>query len=78
MNLDWDYKKREIHISMLDYAVEALISFQHNSPKNCKINHIHTPSQNMEKRLNMPKINILPPSLENMAKIPSKMSQEIS
>ena len=33
MTLDWDYKRIEVHISMLDYVVEALIFFQHNAPK---------------------------------------------
>ena len=33
MNLDWDYKKLEVHISMLDYLAEALIHFQHNAPQ---------------------------------------------
>ena len=44
MNLDWDYEKREVYISILDYVVEALIRFQHNAPppKKRKINQIHT------------------------------------
>ena len=33
MNLDWDYDKREVHISMLDYVEEALKRFFHDKPK---------------------------------------------
>ena len=33
MTLDWNYKKHEVNISMLDYVAEALIHFQHNDPK---------------------------------------------
>ena len=32
MTLYWDYKKREVYISMIDYVSEALIRFQHNAP----------------------------------------------
>ena len=42
MNLDWDYERCEVHISTMDYVVEALIRFQHNFPQNRKINHTHT------------------------------------
>ena len=54
---------------MLNYIAEALILFKHNAPQNRKLNHIHTSSQNMEKKCNMLKINILPPSLEKMEKV---------
>ena len=33
MTLDLDYKKIEVHISMLDYMAEAQIRFEHNAPK---------------------------------------------
>ena len=42
MDLEWDYKKQEVHISILDYIAEALILFQHIPPKNRKTNRIHT------------------------------------
>ena len=33
LTLDWDYIKREVHLSMLDYVPAALIRFQHTAPK---------------------------------------------
>ena len=33
MNLNWDYDKREVHISMLGYIAEVLIRFHHTAPK---------------------------------------------
>jgi hypothetical protein len=32
MNLNWDYKGRAVHVSMLDYVPEALARFQHKTP----------------------------------------------
>ena len=31
--LDWDYEKREVHLSMPEYVMEALQRFQHKPPK---------------------------------------------
>ena len=33
LTLDWDYIKREVHLSMLDYVPAALIRFHHTAPK---------------------------------------------
>ena len=33
MNLDWDYTKHEVHVSMLDYIGEAIKRFHHARPK---------------------------------------------
>ena len=33
MTLDWNYKKHEVNISMLDYVAESLTCFRHNAPK---------------------------------------------
>ena len=32
LDLDWDYEKREVHLSMLDYVRKALLRFQHKRP----------------------------------------------
>ncbi len=29
ITLDWDYKKRQVHLSMLNYVKKALKQFQH-------------------------------------------------
>jgi len=31
--LDWDYKKREVHLSIPGYVEQALARFGHNIPK---------------------------------------------
>ena len=33
LTLDWDYEKREVHLSMLDYVPDALVRFQHQAPR---------------------------------------------
>ena len=33
LTLDWDYSKREVHVSMLEYIPDALVRFQHQAPK---------------------------------------------
>jgi hypothetical protein len=32
MDIDWDYKQRKVHVSMLDYVPKALMRFQHMAP----------------------------------------------
>jgi hypothetical protein len=32
MNINWDYINKNVHVSMLDYAPETLIRFQHTPP----------------------------------------------
>ena len=32
ITLDWDYKKREVHLSMPDYVERALVRFNHPTP----------------------------------------------
>jgi hypothetical protein len=32
MDIDWDYKQRKVHVSMLKYVSEALMRFQHKAP----------------------------------------------
>jgi hypothetical protein len=32
MDIDWDYKKRKVHVSMLKYAPKVLMRFQHKVP----------------------------------------------
>ena len=32
IDLDWDYRKREVHLSMLSYVQDALTSFHHSRP----------------------------------------------
>ena len=32
LDLDWDYEKREVHLSMLQYVVDALKRFHHEAP----------------------------------------------
>ena len=33
MNLDWDHKHCELHVTMLDHVTEALKRFKHTSPR---------------------------------------------
>ena len=33
LDLDWDYEKREVHLSMLSYVKDALTRFHHSRPK---------------------------------------------
>jgi hypothetical protein len=33
MDIDWDYKQRKVHVSMLEYVPKALMRFQHKAPK---------------------------------------------
>jgi hypothetical protein len=41
--LDWDYKKREVHLSMLGYVEQALAQFGHDIPKQLQHQpHKHT------------------------------------
>ena len=32
MDIDWDYKRREVHLSMLSYVQDALTRFHHARP----------------------------------------------
>jgi hypothetical protein len=32
MDIDWDYEKRKVHVSMLEYVPKALMRFQHKAP----------------------------------------------
>ena len=41
MNLEWDYNKREVLLSMQDYVAQALKQFQHQPPKQTH----HAPSK---------------------------------
>ena len=31
--MEWDYEKREVHLSMLTYVVDALKRFNHEKPR---------------------------------------------
>ena len=33
MNLDWDYDRHKVHISMLEYVMKALIRFHYTALK---------------------------------------------
>jgi hypothetical protein len=56
ITLDWDYTKREVHLSMPGYVEKALARFSTKSPRNLKTNHTSTQSQCMEPLSNMPKL----------------------
>ena len=36
LDLDWDYKKRRVHLSILNYGVDALKRFHHLQPRKLK------------------------------------------
>ena len=33
LDLDWDYEKREVHLSILSYITDALRRFNHVTPR---------------------------------------------
>ena len=33
MDIDWDYEKHEVHLSMLSYVQDALTCFHHTRPR---------------------------------------------
>ena len=50
LDLDWDYEKREVHLSMWGYIRRALIRFQHERPKRDQNQpYPHTPIKYGEK-----------------------------
>lgn len=51
--LDWDYQKRQVHLSIPGYVRQALTCFQHGQPKKRKISHTHMSSLIMEPRSSM-------------------------
>ena len=50
LDLDWDYEKREVHLSMWGYIKKVLIRFQHEPPKLNQIQpYPHVPVKYREK-----------------------------
>ena len=62
IDLDWDYERRKVHLSMLLYSKESLILFNHAVPLCPKTNCILTSSQSTFIRYNtLKKMTRLPP-----------------
>jgi hypothetical protein len=50
--MDWDYDKREVHLSMPGYVQKALKRFQHENQTNPNINHTLTIPSSTALKLN--------------------------
>ena len=54
IHFDWDYKNREVHLSMPGYVKRHSNDSNTNHLQNPKTNHIHTSHQNTEQKYNTP------------------------
>ena len=51
--LDWQYKTKQVHISMQGFVPKALKWFNHKAGRTCNTNHTPTSHHNMENKSNM-------------------------
>ena len=54
ITLDWDYKRRQVHIYMPNYITKPLKKFKHKLPKK-NTNHTQVPQSYMEQKSSMPR-----------------------
>ena len=57
ITLDWDYERRQVHLSMSGYVQKALTQFQHKSTKKNNMRHFHVRESIMAPKNNIPPNN---------------------